>query len=607
MAGVSSRTIKREMQIISEILETHGATLHAGPTGYQISINDESEFFPWRKQVLDTRMQAENASQIRQIVCELLSNDYVTQDALAERLYVSRSTVGKLMRSVRLVLDENQIVLSSRPHYGYYLIGKEYTIRNFMVRWLLADQDMTICDEPSLLDRCRNYLEFLRIVTRLLVNDNYEEGDPRTQGLLRYFVVTGARCARGQHVDDEKENAVFDRGPTELARNIGQAITDHFGARMTPGELSYLTSLLGNQKALSGLKGPTPDAGYFEDIVDECIRELRRVYGRDFSDDEVLRRGLVAHLYSTCSLMSIDAELRLPMLAMVKAQYFEAYNYAVMCGQLLFDRYGLRSNEDSLGYIAMHFAAAIERQRACNRFKIVVVSESGRGTSELLRTRLGTSFPQICVSDVLSRAQLPSVDVSDYAFLVSTVPLEQYDVPHVRISPLLDEKDIEKVRNALDYFRDAHEIRDLFTSELFFPHIKAETKAEVFDVIFEKLAGAGILKPGDDKLFLQREQVSSTEINPLVAIPHCIREEGGTYISIFTTTRPIDWKRSDAQLIIAALISRDEGINRRVFPMMYRLTKDESKVRRLVSITDFQDFKDELFYPSFIDESDLSR
>lgn len=170
---ISSRTVKREMKDVALVLEAHGARLVADNSGYFVTVIDHQIFSAWQERFQNGRGLSESDVQIEQIVCTLLTQDYVTQDELAEKLYVSRSTIGKLMRTVRNLLDESKIVLSSRPHYGYYLIGKESNIRNFMVRQLLEEEDLEVYSDSILLDRCRNSPEFLRVATRQLV-----EGGP---------------------------------------------------------------------------------------------------------------------------------------------------------------------------------------------------------------------------------------------------------------------------------------------------------------------------------------------------------------------------------------------------------------------------------------------
>lgn len=433
----------------------------------------------------------------------------------------------------------------------------------------------------------------------------HEEFDPRTQGLLRYLIVIGCRCAHGHHAEVVDAALVVDDAALGLATLISNTIANYFGTRIATTEARYLASLLGNSALPHTVDKQMLDAGFFEDVVNDCINEIKRVYGRDFSADENLRRGLVAHLYSTCSRMSIDAVLSLPMLSMVKAQYFEAYDYAVMCGHLLLERYGLRSNEDSLGYIAMHFAAAIERQHARDHFTVLLVCESGRGTSELLRTRLEMNFPSVCVSKTLSRAQLAHEDFSNVYLVVSTVPIDsKMPIPCVLVSPLFGNDDAGHVSDYLEYFRTVHNVKSLFTPELFFPRIEADSKEAALAIICERLIAAGAMDKRDEELLRQREEISSTEINTLVAMPHCIREgRARTCFAIFTTTYPVDWKYDNAQIIIPALISREAGIEREVFPTLYRLTQDTKKMKRLAKITEFESFIDELFRISTLSES----
>ncbi len=594
--GVSSRTVKREMKAVADQLAANGATLVSGNAGYRIEIVDEASFTSFQKRLSAMRPPADDDVQIRQIVSMLLTNDYATQDDLADELFLSRSSIGKIMKHVRIILEKHQIVLSSRPHYGYYLIGQESAIRNFMVSWLFDGQDIYSYDDRTILGRCRNYGEFLRVATRKLIDLGHEESDPRTAGILKYLIATGCRCAHGQHVENAEDRVLYEGISTEPAKKVASIVADYFGTDITPGDIVYLSYLLGNVSAND--EGDVKlEASFFEDVVDACIREVKHTYRRDFSDDEDLRRGLISHLYSTCSRMSIDAVLSLPMLAMVKAQYSEAYDYAVMCGRLLFERYGLRSNEDSLGYIAMHFAAAIERQNAKNSFRVIVVCESGYGTSELLRTRIETRFATVRVTKVISRAQLAKEDLSDVTLLISTIPLsDDIKAPHVLVSPLFGDDDVRRVADYLKYFREAQRIRGLFAPELFFPLVDVSTKEEALALICKELIAAGAMREEDKGSIYHREEISSTEINPLVAMPHCLLGEGGTSrYAIFTTTRPIDWEHDDVQLIMPMLISASGGIDRTVFPTLYRLTMDTGKVKRLVGITEFEPFMEELF------------
>lgn len=595
---ISSRTVKRKVSEIAPLLEVNGARLISSNAGYDIEILDDKRFSPFKKRCLSSRgASTDDGGMVHAIVCALLTNDYVTQDDLASMLFVSRSTVGKVVKRVRALLEGHQIMLSSRPHYGYYLIGKEETVRNFMVEYLIGDANIQDLVEPTLVERCRNIQEFARVVIRQLEATGRSASDPRTKGLLRYFVVTGSRCAHHATLDATHSTPLMNSATISLARQIAQTIGEYFGTSLGEGEVIYLADLLGSAAQDGSSAATSLEASFFEDVVDDCIREVKSLYGRDFTDDETLRRGLVSHLYSTRSRMQIEAVLSLPMLDMVKTQYSEAYDYAVMCGHLLLDRYGLHANEDSLGYIAMHFAAAIERQNAKNRYDVVVVCESGFGTSELLRTLIEARFSNVRVVAVLSEAQLSKYNFTEVALVISTIPLAHAPaVPHVVVTPFFGDNDVRLVQDYLAYFKDAEHVRECFSKELFFPGLEARDKDDALDKICDTLMQAGVMDEQDRASIYHREKISSTEINPLVAMPHCILHNGGhTCYAIFTLASPVDWKHMDVQVVIPMLISRSEGIDRKMFPVVYRLTMDTDRVRKLAELTDFDAFIEELF------------
>ena len=52
------------------------------------------------------------------------------------------------------------------------------------------------------------------------------------------------------------------------------------------------------------------------------------------------------------------------------------------------EEYGISMTEEDIGYIALHFAASLERYIMNNSLKAIIVCSSGVGTAELLKTRI---------------------------------------------------------------------------------------------------------------------------------------------------------------------------------------------------------------------------
>lgn len=95
---------------------------------------------------------------------------------------------------------------------------------------------------------------------------------------------------------------------------------------------------------------------------------------------------------------------------------------------------------------------------------------------------------------------------------------------------------------------------------------------------------------------IHRKKLPSTELNPLTAIPHCILDSNHkTAFAIIVLDHPIPWGKIDVQLIFLGMIARNETINKKLFPMIYKLTMDTDKVLKLCSISDFDTFLTEMF------------
>ncbi|MCV5526761.1 hypothetical protein OFN18_32365, partial [Escherichia coli] len=64
-------------------------------------------------------------------------------------------------------------------------------------------------------------------------------------------------------------------------------------------------------------------------------------------------------------------------------------------------------SEDEVGYLTVHFQAAMERQIA--RKRVLLVCATGIGTSHLLKSRILRAFPEWTIVDVISAANLSQV------------------------------------------------------------------------------------------------------------------------------------------------------------------------------------------------------
>ncbi|MCG4586585.1 PRD domain-containing protein, partial [Anaerosalibacter bizertensis] len=118
--------------------------------------------------------------------------------------------------------------------------------------------------------------------------------------------------------------------------------------------------------------------------------------------------------------------------------------------KIIENKYKLQIPEDEIGYIAIHFGAAIERMG--NDFKVynvIVVCSSGIGTSQMLLSKL-ENFPQLNIIKSCSIIELEdTIKNNNVDLIISTIPIPKLNKKTVVVTPLLLEDDIRKIEKAL--------------------------------------------------------------------------------------------------------------------------------------------------------------
>ena len=594
--GISSRTVKRMVWTIDEELRNNGASIISNKNGYEVEIINQEVFDDyWQEQKrLNDEMSLENETEYL-ILKHLLLNKYCTQDELSDITYVSRSTISKYIKNIKTVLEKEKIELGNRPHFGYFLIGEEANIRNFMVKLMMPEGDLMEIDEDLIRD-CRDYSGFIKEAGELLEKHGYQISDRRTISRMKYFIVTAVRIRNKCYIDEiEKTEHKVDQN-VSLMTEIRNLMEKYFAVQLDEKELIYLLYVLGYTNS-NDQNAEERDMSFYDHAVSEFFTEIKEVFQQDFFFDPILRQGLVQHLYSCYSQMLINSVIDNPLLQVIKTQYVEAYNYAKLCGDVLREKYDIEATEDSLGYIALHFAAAIERMNSLYKFNAVIVCESGFGMAELLKMTITNRIKSIVIVKTVSSAELYQMDLSDIAMVITSVKLnKKIDKPVIEINPLKLENDIEKIDSYLKDCINIPQYKGLFSQKRFFPKLNYTNKEGLLRFLSDKLIGEDLIDAGNKEEIFKREQISSTEINKHVAIPHCIVESNNeTFMTVATLKKPISWGKEKVGIVFLACIARKSSLNRKLFPLIYKLTYDSDKCSKLEEMDSYEEFIDYLF------------
>ncbi|MBS5927881.1 MAG: transcription antiterminator [Clostridium sp.] len=601
MLGVSSRTVKRDLKEISEILKDNGAEVEATNQGYRLIINEDELFSQFINENISSsaEVSGKKSDKVNGILELLLSNLYINQDKIADELYISRSSINKVMMDVKNVLSEYKITIQNKPHYGYILEGNEIDIRNCMVRFLTQrKEDNSILISNRLVGfKEEDYYNLLEEIKNIFKDLKIRKNDIEINYITRYIVISIFRVKYNcEIVLDDNINISLDNSVISASKTIAKKIKERFKVEFTFEDILYISYIIGNNHI--EIKELDDSGISVEQMVIHAIDKIKNEYDIDFFRDGTLLKGLINHLYTSYSRYCLNVTLDNPLINLIKSKYIEAYNYSILFSKVFKEEYGISMTEEDIGYIALHFAASLERYIMNNSLKAIIVCSSGVGTAELLKTRITKKFQNIAIKGVYPAYILDSLELSDIDLIISTVNLEGVNLEKevINVSPLLTDEDEEKINEHVKKQRDYDYLQNLMSDDLFFTNIEASSKEEVIEIMTKAMIERDIITEETKEQILKREEMSSTEITNLVAIPHCIAKENkNSVLAIGILKRPIMWDKSQVQIVFLGVLDPQVKQNRKVFSMLYKLTKKVDKIKELVNIDELSYFKKKLF------------
>lgn len=601
MLGVSSRTVKRDLKEISEILKDNGAEVEATNQGYRLIINEDELFSQFIDENISSsaEVSGKKSDKVNGILELLLSNLYINQDKIADELYISRSSINKVMMDVKNILSEYKITIQNKPHYGYILEGNEIDIRNCMVRFLTQrKEDNSILISNRLVGfKEEDYYNLLEEIKNIFKDLKIRKNDIEINYITRYIVISIFRVKYNcEIVLDDNINISLDNSVISASKTIAKKIKERFKVEFTFEDILYISYIIGNNHI--EIKELDDSGISVEQMVIHAIDKIKNEYDIDFFRDGTLLKGLINHLYTSYSRYCLNVTLDNPLINLIKSKYIEAYNYSILFSKVFKEEYGISMTEEDIGYIALHFAASLERYIMNNSLKAIIVCSSGVGTAELLKTRITKKFQNIAIKGVYPAYILDSLELSDIDLIISTVNLEGVNLEKevINVSPLLTDEDEEKINEHVKKQRDYDYLQNLMSDDLFFTNIEASSKEEVIEIMTKAMIERDIITEETKEQILKREEMSSTEITNLVAIPHCIAKENkNSVLAIGILKRPIMWDKSQAQIVFLGVLDPQVKQNRKVFSMLYKLTKKVDKIKELVNIDELSYFKKKLF------------
>ena len=178
-------------------------------------------------------------------------------------------------------------------------------------------------------------------------------------------------------------------------------------------------------------------------IIKKMISKVSKIVKTDLTRDEILYNGLLYHIKPAMYRIKNNIQITNSVfqeLILEKDPILEVVNRAIEEIESLFE---VKFPEDEIALMGFHIKASIERNTSEKTKKVILICGLGYGSSKVLEQSLKENY-DLDIVDVLPyyliKSSMPNYKNID--LILSTIDLEEtYDIPVIKINPLLKEQD----------------------------------------------------------------------------------------------------------------------------------------------------------------------
>ena len=557
---VSNRTARKYLHLLEDTLKAEAvATIEAKQgNGYQLKIEDAKRFDEFyltevKDQVTSkdiTTIQESNDRQYYILNRLFFEQSAVYVDAIADELFVSRSTISNDLVEIKKLIAPYQIELQSKSNKGIFIVGNEQNIRHFIMNYFFMER---LHDNLFAFSMYANLLEGISVEEIvIIVLDECRESQLKLSDFIVYNLVLhiGLAIKRIQNgfLMDIQAPIAFDEDSIEYqtALKILARIENAMGITFSSEEADFIALHLKNKITAKTIfqKADATEAEIRTQLL-ETLKAIDQDTPFNLEHDTILIDGLMIHFIPLLTRLQNNSSIENPLLEEIKTQYPDLYELTVnyFSKMPVFKPYQVTEGE--WAYLAIHITAAVERYFNEQKTHVLVICATGLGSSQMIKNRLEREFgSRILIEKVISYYEIAEQDLSQIDLIISSINLGNIvlNAPIVNVSVFLGKEDIQKINHEISsnkggHFKDCKEknqpemveeqielIKRSFKPELFYFAKGPATKEAVLKELIGKIEA--VENTDLQESFLNqlklRESYSSVVFSEYMAVPHPI-------------------------------------------------------------------------------------
>lgn len=557
--GCSTKTIQSDIKNINKALDKSKIVSIRG-IGYKLEGNFEE---------LDIQSNInDDIDRVSFILKKLINiskekENFIRIEDLADLMYVSYSTVKNDLKEVKRILNQNNLKIITKHKQGICIDADEEQIAKQIVN-LCNNKKSKLSLSDFLNDEVSNNMFHIKNrVLNILENEELLVTDLEFKNIVDYILIFLSRSTADEDLIINEYIKYY-----KVKRN--EIINNDF----------YKKKII--------------------DSIKTFCQELKIATNIDITKDKIFEDCLYSHISNLYKKMKLGIKDSYYISASeIKLKYAFAFELAKIAKKVIENNLDIVINEDETANIAIHIGGAIERGNHHNKkkiYKAVIVCTSGIGTSMLIKSKLESLFAgKIEIVKVIPAYLTDYLNVIDMDFVISTVPIELDNIPLIKISPLLTEKEIKIIEKYIEtekVYKDIN-VEELLEKDLFHINLDFSTKEEVIEYMSNFLLEKNYIDIDMKNAYFEREKIATTEIGNMLAMPHSSR--GKVFknnISIGILKNPIHWELGDVRLVIMLAIDKEYILDyEELFSSIYKRVDSIAKVISICENKNYEKFK----------------
>lgn len=446
--SVSDRTIRKEIKEMNEVCRQHGFLIkNLRGKGFYFEITEEETFQRFKQGTSSSPLYFDIYSKegrMKQCIYSLLyEKDFISLEELAERLFVSRTTLSSELNGVRSYIQKNGLILQSKVGKGIFIEGGEIQKREILFSLIDNHIDYTQIETYFVWKKQNKDVEILqKKLPPLFHSAHLYFSDENLNNFIYYLVIMADRMANQFYIETSNERPHISFELRQVMDPLVTIVENLFSMTLSEAETSYLSVQL-KSKVISKSVPDQSSQSLLIAYIDAFLNEINENYYYDLTEDEQLKHDLKSHIQSMLYRTENNIRVRNPMEEHIKKYFPLAYELTLYAVRSIKEEFSYDINLGEVAYLALHIGASLERNYQVKYERhnsCLIVCGSGFGTARIIESTIKRAIPHLFITKTISAQQYHTLPYIEEDVVITSVKIEEKNKPIFKIETLPSKK-----------------------------------------------------------------------------------------------------------------------------------------------------------------------